>query len=117
MKEGKFLEVLYIYNNVKKYVVFELVDNWVIVFIVEYNDYMLLFISIRNYIISISIIVIVIVMIFVYLYLLKGIIDFINKLEKLMKRVGDGDLIVKMIVNRNDEIGELESLFNNMIEY
>ncbi|AGX43062.1 methyl-accepting chemotaxis protein [Clostridium saccharobutylicum] len=117
MKEGQSSEALYTYNNVKKYVVFEPVDNWVIASTAEYNDYMSSAISIRNYTISISIIAIVIAMIGAYSYSSKGITNPINKLEKLMKRAGDGDLTVKMIVNRNDEIGELESSFNNMIEH
>lgn len=117
MKSGKTAQALYTYNNVKKYVAFEPVENWVIAVTADYNDCMSSSISIRNYTIIIVFIAIIIAMICAYLYSKKGIIDPINNLEKLMKCAGEGDLTVKVEVQRKDEIGELGSSFNNMISH
>ncbi|SNS07014.1 two-component system, sensor histidine kinase YesM [Anaerovirgula multivorans] len=45
-----------------------------------------------------------------------SIIKPIDKLKKLMKKVEDGDLSVKLESNRKDEIGSLICSFNNMTE-
>ena len=68
-------------------------------------------ISIRNDTIIIVIISIIIAMICAYLYSTKGIINPIKKLEKLMKRAGEGDLTVKINIKSNDEIEELGRFF------
>lgn len=117
MKDGKSSEAFYTYNNVKKYVVYQPIGNWVIAATAEYNDYMSASISIRNYTAIIILIAIIISMACAYLYSTKGIINPINKLEKLMKRAGDGDLTVKMDIDRKDEIGKLGTSFNNMISH
>lgn len=117
MKAGKTSESFYTYNDVYKYVVFQPVDNWVIAVTADYNEYMAPAISIRNYTIIIVLISIIIAMICAYLYSTRGIINPINKLEKLMKRAGEGDLTVKININSKDEIEELGSSFNNMIKH
>lgn len=117
MKEGKSSEAFYTYNNVKKYVVFKPIGNWVIAATAEYNDYMSAALSIRNYTAIIILLSIIIAMGCAYLYSTKGIINPINKLEKLMKLAGDGDLTVRIDTDRKDEIGELGVSFNSMINH
>jgi methyl-accepting chemotaxis protein len=117
MEDGQSSEGFYTYNNVKKYVAFQPAGNWVIAATAEYNDYMSSAMSIGNYTVIIMIISIIIAMICAYLYSTKGIINPINKLERLMKRAGEGDLTVKMNIDRKDEIAELGMSFNNMIHH
>lgn len=117
MKNGESSDAYYTYNNVKKYVVYQPVGNWVIACTADYNDYMSSSISIRNYTYMIILISIIIAMMFSYLFSNQEIINPINKLEKLMKRAGDGDLTVKMEIDRKDEIAELGISFNNMINH
>ena len=117
MKEGKTSEGFYTYDNVYKYVVFQPVDNWVIAVTADYDEYMASVISIRRDTIIIVAISIIIAMICAYLYSTKGIINPIKKLEKLMKRAGDGDLTVNINIKSNDEIKELGNSFNAMIEH
>ena len=116
MKEGKTSEGFYTYGNVKKYVAFQPVDNWVIAVTANYDEYMESAISIRNDTIIITAISIIIAMIVAYLFSTKSIINPIKKLEKLMKRAGDGDLTVSINIKSNDEIGELGYSFNDMIK-
>ncbi|WP_315067972.1 methyl-accepting chemotaxis protein [uncultured Clostridium sp.] len=115
IKDGQPTDGFYSSNNVKKYVVFQAADKWVIGVTADYDDYMSPALSIRNYTIGIMIISIILAMLCAYLYSTKGIINPINKLESLMKRAGEGDLTVKAKVDSNDEIAELEKSFNNMI--
>jgi len=117
MKEGKTSEAFYTYNNVYKYTVFQPVDNWVIAATADYYEYMASAISIRNYTIIIVIISIIIAMICAYLFSTKSIINPIKKLEKLMKRAGEGDLTVNINIKSNDEIEELGNSFNDMIKH
>ncbi|OOM77483.1 methyl-accepting chemotaxis protein [Clostridium sp. BL-8] len=115
VKDGKAVDGFYNSDNVKKYVVFQSADKWIIGITADYNDYMSPALSIRNYTIGIMLISIILAMLLAYLYSTKGIINPINKLEALMKLAGEGDLTVKAKVDRNDEIAELEKSFNNMI--
>lgn len=117
MKAGKTSEAFYTYNNVYKYTVFQPVDNWVIAITANYDEYMESAIDIRNDTIIIVIISIIIAMICAYLYSTLGIINPIKKLEKLMRRAGDGDLTVNINIKSNDEIQELGNSFNDMIEH
>ena len=117
MKAGKTSEAFYTYNNVYKYTVFQPVDNWVIAVTANYDEYMESAIDIRNDTIIIVIISIIIAMICAYLYSTLGIINPIKKLEKLMRRAGEGDLTVKINIKSNDEIKELGNSFNDMIEH
>lgn len=115
VKDDQSINGFYSSNNVKKYVVFQAADKWVIGVTADYDDYMSPALSIRNYTIGIMIISIILAMLCAYLYSTKGILNPINKLEALMKRAGEGDLTVKAKVDSNDEIAELEKSFNNMI--
>lgn len=117
MKAGKASESFYTYNNVYKYVVFQPVDNWVIAVTADYDEYMSAAINIRTDTIIIVIISIIIAMICAYLYSTKGIINPIKKLERLMKRAGEGDLTVKINIKSKDEIEELGNAFNSMIKH
>ena len=117
MKAGKTSDAFYTYNNVYKYTVFQPVDNWVIAVTANYDEYMASAISIRNNTIIIVIISIIIAMICAYLYSTKGIINPIKKLEKLMRRAGEGDLTVNINIKSNDEIEELGNSFNDMIKH
>ena len=114
MKEGKTSEGFYTYNNVYKYTVFQPVDNWVIAVTADYDEYMASAISIRNYTIIIVVISIIIAMICAYFFSTKSIINPIKKLEKLMKRAGEGDLTVNIDIKSNDEIEELGNSFNDI---
>ena len=116
MKAGKTSEGFYTYDNVYKYVVFQPVDNWVIAVTADYDEYMASAISIRSDTIVVVIISIIIAMICAYLYSTLGIINPIKKLEKLMRRAGNGDLTVNINIKSHDEIKELGDSFNNMIE-
>lgn len=116
LKVGQPIEGFYTYNNVKKYAVFQLASNWIIASTADYNDYMSPALNIRMYTAVIILISIILAMICAYIYSAKGIVGPITKLEKLMKLAGEGDLTVKVKVNRKDEIAELEKSFNNMIE-
>jgi len=116
MKEGKTSDSFYTYNNVYKYTVFQPVDNWVIAVTANYDEYMVSAISIRNDTIIIVIISIIIAMICAYIYSTRGIIKPIKKLEKLMRRAGEGDLTVNISIKSNDEIKDLGNSFNEMIE-
>lgn len=115
VKIGQPLDGFYSDNNVKKYVVLQCADKWVVGVTADYSDYMSPAINIRNYTIIIISIAIIAAMVCAYLYSTKGIVNPINMLEKLMKRAGEGDLTVKFNINRSDEIAELGSAFNNMI--
>ena len=117
MKAGKTSEAFYTYNNVYKYTAFQPVDNWVIAVTANYDEYMASAISIRNDTIIIVIISIIVAMVCAYLYSTMGIINPIKKLEKLMRRAGDGDLTVKINIKSNDEIEELGDSFNDMIRH
>jgi len=117
MKEGKTSEAFYTYNNVYKYIAFQPVDNWVIAVTANYDDYMASAKSIRNNTIIIVIISIIIAMICAYFYSTIGIINPIKKLEKLMRRAGEGDLTVNINIKSNDEIEELGTSFNAMIKH
>ncbi|AQR97499.1 methyl-accepting chemotaxis protein [Clostridium saccharoperbutylacetonicum] len=117
MKAGKASEGFYTYDNVKKYVVYQPVGDWAIAATADYNDYMSPAISIRNYTMVVVLISIIIAMVCAFVYSTKGISNPIKKLEKLMKRAGDGDLTVRFDLKRKDEIGELGKSFNNMIEH
>ncbi len=117
MKEGKASEGFYTYGNAYKYVVFQPVDNWVLAVTADYDEYMAPAISIRNDTIIIFVISIIIAMTFAYLFSTKSIINPIKKLEKLMKRAGEGDLTVNININSNDEIEELGNSFNDMIKH
>lgn len=117
VKIGQPVEGFYYNDNIKKYVVFQSADKWVIGVTVDYNDYMSSAISIKKDTVIIMLIAIIVAMICAYLYSTKGIINPINELESLMKRAGEGDLTVKIKIDRRDEIGELENAFNNMIEH
>ena len=117
VKDGQAIDGFYNYDNVEKYVVLQSAGNWVIGATADYDDYMSSAISIRTYTIIILLISIIIAMLCAYVYSTKGIVEPINKLEKLMKLAGEGDLTVKSDATRKDEIGELGRSFNNMIKH
>ena len=117
MKAGKASEAFYTYNNVYKYTVFQPVDNWVVAVTANYDEYMAPAIAIRSNTVIIIIISIIAAMVCAYLYSTKGIINPIKKLEKLMKRAGDGDLTVKINIKSKDEIEDLGNSFNEMIQH
>lgn len=117
MKAGKTSDAFYTYNNVYKYTIFQPVDNWVIAVTANYDEYMASAISIRNNTIIIVIISIIIAMACAYLYSTIGIIKPIKKLEKLMRKAGDGDLTVQINIDSKDEIEELGNSFNDMIKH
>ena len=54
--------------------------------------------------------------------IISGIIVFnhiwrpLSKLRSVMSKIADGDLNVRLDVNRNDEVGELAETFNHMVE-
>lgn len=117
MEDGKSSEGFYTYNDKYKYVNFQPVGNWVIAVTANYDEYMASAISIRNDTILIVVISIIIAMICAYLFTTKGIINPINKLEKLMKLAAEGDLTVNINIKSNDEIGQLGNCFNDMINH
>jgi methyl-accepting chemotaxis protein len=117
VKDGQYIDGFYNYNNIRKYIVFQGADKWVIGVTADYNDYMAPAINIRNYTVIIMLVSIIIAMLCAYLYSTRGIISPVSKLGQLMKRAGEGDLTVKANINSKDEIEELGNSFNNMIEH
>jgi methyl-accepting chemotaxis protein len=117
MKQFKTSDGFYGNGKDLKYVVYEPVGTWILATTANYDNYMKPALVIRNYTIIIMLISIIIAMVCAYLFSTKVIINPITKLEKLMKRAGEGDLTVSIDIKSNDEIRELGNAFNDMIKH
>ncbi|WP_244833035.1 methyl-accepting chemotaxis protein [Clostridium sp. BJN0001] len=106
---------LYMYEKNKKYCSFHVADNLCICVTADYNECMKAATEIRNNTIGISLVAIIIALIWAYFYSVKGIINPLKKLKKAMVLAGQGDLTVKTETKNEDEIGELEREFNDML--
>ncbi len=67
-------------------------------------------------IIWIIILIIAILAVFIGQIISKGIVDSVKQLKKLMKKAEEGDLTVVASIKGKDEMAELGSSFNHMIE-
>jgi len=65
-------------------------------------------------ILSMSVLFIVALMVFGY-FASRYLIDPIERLSRTMRKVSDGDYSVSIEAKRNDEIGDLERMFNSLV--
>lgn len=89
--------------------------NWVILAEIDYKEVTVPIYRIRNEIIFISIFIFIIVLIVVYV-LSKKITYPIQRLNIAAKEIGEGNLNVELKSTSKDEIGDLTTTFNTMID-
>ncbi len=89
--------------------------DWVILAEIDYKEVTVPVYKIRNEIVFISIFIFLIVLI-VIIVLSKKITYPIQKLNQAAHQVGIGNLDVEIKYNSNDEIGELNYTFNQMVK-
>ncbi len=89
--------------------------NWSIVYTLSYEELMSSTNDITWTIIGI-VFVILLIMLLVSLIISNTISKPVNEIEKLMQKAGSGDLSIRGNVNSKDELGQLVSSFNLLLE-
>lgn len=97
-----------VYSTIPKF-------GWKIFAVYNEKDVNVLASELRNSMIIIAFITLLIIFVVLYI-LISRTIKPIGKLRELMNAVADGDLTVRSTIQTNDEIGELGTNFNAMIE-
>lgn len=115
-KANKSIEGYYTLSGVKKFASFTSVGDWFLIINVDYNDYMSPVFAIRLMTVLIGVFSSILAIILSYFGLTRKILASINTLEKLMTKVGNGDLNVKANINTKDELQTLGEYFNKMVD-
>lgn len=116
MKSGQPGKGFGTYDGNYKYVVYQPVRNWILAVTVNYSDYMSTASGIRTSTVLLTVISIIVALVLSYLMSNLSIVRPIRKLCSLMEQAGHGDLTVRSKLRNKDEIGDLSSSFNYMIE-
>jgi methyl-accepting chemotaxis protein len=115
-KKNKTGDGYYTYEGIYKYARFESADIWTVVVTAPYDEYMSASINIRNYTLII-VFIFILIAILDSIFIAHKVVSPIKKLEKLMKKAGDGDITVEANINTGDELEELGTSFNVMIKH
>lgn len=114
-QQGKSGDGYYTYEGNKKFVSYVPTKDYIVSITADYNEYMKPAHDIRRDVIITIILSVLIASILSYLFVNKNIVNPIRHLQKLMHRVGEGDLTVSSDINTGDELQELSDDFNLMV--
>lgn len=106
--------VKYLYENYFFNVNYSRNTNWKVIFFSSENKFNLGIKKINLMILLITVLISLFMLSLSY-YIASGVTNPVKKLMKLMKEVENNNLGVRADISNNDEIGELNGSFNNMV--
>lgn len=117
VKKGESGEVYYTYQGVKKYVKYVSVAGMGLAITANVSDYMKSLNVIRTIMFTIMIVGVLGASIFAYFFSERRIIKPLRLLSSTMVKAGDGDLTVSTHIETGDEMEQISTAFNSMIEH
>lgn len=114
-QEGEIGDGYYTYEGNKKFVSYVPTKDYIVSITADYDEYMKPAYDIRRAVIITIILSVLIASLLSYLFVNRNILSPIRRLQKLMHRVGEGDLTVSSDIHTGDELEELSDDFNLMV--
>lgn len=113
--EGKEGSGHYNYDGTDRFMEYAPVGDFIVAVVADPYEYMSPAREIRNSTILIILLSISVSTLIVYLFVNRSLINPIRQLQKLMSKVGQGDLTITSNINTKDELEDLGKDFNNMV--